>query len=288
MSLKRVTGVGTQAMATQCGLRKAALLLTTICLGALSLVALGGVGGRAQAGEATPGLTLSSSTGGGTVDYGEVGIGDDMGVTPPFSGTGGIVLGDTDSTTVTVDLSTGVAYTGADPNDWVLTPLRSSDPNPCQGTGTQVILPSNTSCNLTITFSPGALGPRSATLMITGSDGSTASIDLTGTGVPTLSLMASNVNFGGVTLGTVVGPTPGDVTSLGTVTIQSAPGRLSNTIDLAKDLSFSGPGADDYVVTPGTCNEDGSNIITPPALLRRAAPVAVLHARRRLPPRRPR
>ena len=60
-----------------------------------------------------------------------------MGVTPPFSGTGGIVLGNTDSTTVTVDLSTGVAYTGADPNDWVLTPLRASDPNPCQGTGTQ-------------------------------------------------------------------------------------------------------------------------------------------------------
>ena len=69
-----------------------------------------------------------------------------------------------------------------------------------------MILPSNTSCNLTITFSPGALGPRSATLMITGSDSSTALIDLTGTGVPTLSLMASNVNFGGVTLGTVSAP----------------------------------------------------------------------------------
>jgi TM2 domain-containing membrane protein YozV len=55
-------------------------------------------------------------------------------------------------------------------------------------------------------------------------------------------------------------------TTLGTYSPSANPSVLSNsgaadTIDLNTDVSFSGPGADDYVITPGNCSGDGVSTI---------------------------
>jgi hypothetical protein len=55
-------------------------------------------------------------------------------------------------------------------------------------------------------------------------------------------------------------------TTLGTFSPSTNPTVLSNsgstdTIDLDTDVSFSGPGADDYVITPGDCGGDGESTI---------------------------
>jgi hypothetical protein len=56
-------------------------------------------------------------------------------------------------------------------------------------------------------------------------------------------------------------------TTLGTYSPATNPSLLSNsgsstdTINVNTDISFTGPGADDYVVTPGNCNGDGVSTI---------------------------
>jgi hypothetical protein len=55
-------------------------------------------------------------------------------------------------------------------------------------------------------------------------------------------------------------------TTLGTFAPSNTPSVLSNsgspdTIDLNDDVSFSGPGADDYLITPGDCTGDGVSTI---------------------------
>ncbi len=55
-------------------------------------------------------------------------------------------------------------------------------------------------------------------------------------------------------------------TTLGTYSPSANPSVLSNsgptdTIDLNTDVSFSGPGSDDYVMTPGNCSGDGVSTI---------------------------
>ena len=231
---------------------------------ALLVVAIGGgLGARASA--SSPRLMLVGSTNESSLDFGNVALGSYGGVVPgTFSGTGGVVLTNDGASTDTIDLSTGVSFTGLDPNDWTIVATRGPSPG-CPGTGTQVILAASSQCNLEISFYPGALGVRSATITITGSDSTSASMNLSGTGVPTLTTVASNVSFGDTTLGTSAGPIVGDNSGPGTVTLQLNPGRSTDTIDLSTGVSFTGAGADDYVVTPGNCPGNGVNTVVLPA-----------------------
>jgi hypothetical protein len=104
-------------------------------------------------------------------------------------------------------------------------------------------------------FSPHGLGDRSATMTVKASDGSSTSVGLSGTGSPTASL-----SFGDTTLDTFSGPN--------TFSLQNN-GSSTDTVDLSTGVSFSGPGADDYFVTPSPgCAGDGvSTVVLAPGSL---------------------
>jgi hypothetical protein len=69
-----------------------------------------------------------------------------------------------------------------------------------------------------------------------------------------LTLFPSTVEFGGVTLGSVS-------SSLSQLILQNL-GTSTDTIDVTtNDVSFSGPGADDYLLSPGNCPGDGVTTI---------------------------
>ena len=145
--------------------------------------------------------------------------------------------------TVTVDLSTGVSFSGQGANDYVL-----SVPG-CAGssTGTITMTPGY-SCLMDVDFYPGAPGDRSATMTINASAGAPASANLSGTGTPNI------LSFGDTTLGTYVGPD--------TFSLQND-GSSTDTVDLfTNDLSLSGPGVYDYQVTPSPgCPGNGVNTV---------------------------
>ena len=147
------------------------------------------------------------------------------------------------TSTVTVDLSTGVSLSGPGANDYVL-----QVPG-CAGssTGTITMTPGY-SCLIDMTFYPGAPGDRSATMTINASAGAPTTVDLSGTGTPNI------LSFGETTLGTYAGPD--------TFSLQND-GSSTDTVDLfTNDLSLAGPGADDYVVTPSSdCPGNGVNTI---------------------------
>src|SRR5208283_5834100 len=65
-------------------------------------------------------------------------------------------------------------------------------------------LSANSKCAVTVTFSPTGLGDRSASLVITDSAGSVASIDLSGTGeAGTIKIKPTSLSFGKVPVDTV-------------------------------------------------------------------------------------
>jgi hypothetical protein len=71
---------------------------------------------------------------------------------------------------------------------------------------------------------------------------------LAGTGSPTLSATPDSLSFGDVTLGTYTSDT----------LVLKNLGASTDTIDLEpNDLTWSGPGWDDYLVTPGDCPGNG-------------------------------
>ncbi len=145
--------------------------------------------------------------------------------------------------TVTVDLSTGVSFSGPGVGDY-----RLAVPG-CAGssTGTITMTPGY-SCLMNVTFYPGALGDRSATITINPSIGAPGTVNLAGTGTP------NTLSFGDTTLGTSTGPD--------TFSLQND-ASSTDTVDLlTNDLSFSGPGANDYVVTPSSdCSGNGVSTI---------------------------
>ena len=85
------------------------------------------------------------------------------------------------------------------------------------------------------------------------------------------SLIVVEVGGGGVSTGAsspllVMNSETFPDTTLGTYSPSANPSVLSNsgptdTIDLNTDVSFSGPGADDYIITPGNCSGDGVSTI---------------------------
>jgi hypothetical protein len=144
--------------------------------------------------------------------------------------------------TVTIDLSTDVIQSGPGAGDYTLVPSSN-----CPGAGTGTItLSSGVNCLMNIYFTPSALGDRSATMRINQSDGTYDTVGLSGTGV-------SALDFGDTTLGTYN-------TSSFTLLNKTA---SAETINLSTAVSFSGPGADDYAVTPSSgCATDGVNTVT--------------------------
>ena len=229
-------------------------------ISALSVAAVGSGLDTRDAGASSPALIPSSAS----IDFGNVALGSYGGVEPgTFNGSGDFFLTNDGASTDTIDLSTGVAITGADPYDWTIVANRGPNQG-CPGSGSQIILAPDAACIVEVSFYPGALGLRSATMTITGSDSTSAVVSLSGTGVPTLTATGT-FDFGNTTLGTSSGPIIGDESSTGALVIQLNPGLSTDTIDLTTGVTFTGPGANDYAITPGNCPGDGVNTVVLPA-----------------------
>ncbi len=209
------------------------------------LVALSVVANGSGAGASSPRLNTTVGTAGcsgidgeciASLSFGDVPVGTHMG---PDS----FWLNNEYPSTVTVDLSTGVSFSGPGADDY-----RLAVPG-CAGSSTATItMTPGYSCLMNVSFYPGALGDRWATMTINPSVGAPASINLSGTGTPNI------LSFGDTTLGTYAGPD--------TFSLQND-GSSTDTVDLlTDDLSLSGPGANDYVVTPSSdCPGDGVNTV---------------------------
>ena len=213
--------------------------LAGVLITALSIVTIGG-SLTTGAGASTPRDTIPPVA---YMSFGDVPLGASAG-----PGNTGLMTGFYLSTgqTTTVNLSTDVIQSGPGAGDYTLVPSTG-----CVGAGTGIItLPGNALCLMNIYFTPSALGDRSATMRINESDGGYDTVGLSGTGTPSLS-------FGDTTLGAYSGPNTFALFNSGSST---------DTIDLSTGISFSGPGADDYVVTPSSgCAGNGVNtvILTP-------------------------
>ena len=97
-----------------------------------------------------------------------------------------------------------VALGGTDPGDFVI------DSNTCTGT-----LVSGASCSIAVHFSPTAVGDRPATLTVSSSPGTIATVQLDGTGVQTLNVSPANGAFGNQLQGTITTASTFTVTNYG-------------------------------------------------------------------------
>jgi hypothetical protein len=95
-----------------------------------------------------------------------------------YTGPETFTLQNTGASSDTINLLTGMTFTGPGANDWVIVP----EPT-CPGNGSSVVvLPSGSSCIFDVFFFPGALGNRPAQVTIQGSTDSGVSVSLSGTG----------------------------------------------------------------------------------------------------------
>jgi hypothetical protein len=217
------------------GLRCVAVGLVGALITVVSVVAVGS-GLDTGAGASSPRNTIPPAP---YMSFGDVPLGASAG-----PGNTGLMNGFdiANDQTVTIDLSTDVTQSGRGAGDYTLVPSTN-----CPGAGTGTItLGFGVLCLMNVYFTPGALGDRSATMRINMSDGTYDTVGLSGTGTASLS-------FGDTTLGAYSGP---DTFALFNT------GSSTDTIDLATGMSISGPGADDYVVTPSSdCAVDGVNVV---------------------------
>jgi hypothetical protein len=188
-------------------------------------------------------VLISQSMGAATtanLSLGDVPVGSNAGPgTLNIADIRGFSLINETGSTVTVGILTGVSYSGAGAGDYSVVM-----PNGCPGgsTGTITQTPSSL-CIIDVYFHPSAVGDRSATMTITASDSKSTSVSLSGTGSPTLTAVPGSLRFGDTTLGTFTSDT----------FVLTNAGNSTDTIDLStNDLTFTGPGADDYVVTPAS------------------------------------
>ena len=221
------------------GLRARAVVV--IMAGAL-LVALSVIASSTEAGAMNPRMNTTVGTAGCTgpgecianVGFGNVPVGTHI---DPDN----FWLNNDYPATATVDFATGLYFSGpGNATDYSVVPSAG-----CPGASTGTItMTSGYSCLISVYFSPSALGDRSTQLIITPSVGAPGTVNLSGTGTPNI------LNFGDTTLGTYAGPD--------TFSLQNY-GSSTDTFDLySGDLSISGPGANDYVVTPSSdCPGDG-------------------------------
>jgi hypothetical protein len=150
-----------------------------------------------------------------------------------------VAVGQTSTKTTVTVTNTGRT------NPLIVSAATPSDPEyALSGTGTcgplPVTLAHGTHCTLGISFSPSALGPDPASLML--SDNATSSTQhatLAGTGIAGLTTTKSSLVFGDVKFGLK------GIEAFAVVNHQSQPVTLSE--------SFSGPNATDFSVSGGTC-----------------------------------
>jgi hypothetical protein len=137
---------------------------------------------------------------------------------------------------------TSMTLTGANPGDFKITSAST-----CPNSGT--INPLGT-CLISVTFTPGASGSRSATLTVNDNTKSgTQTISLSGTGVdPTATLLPSSLKFGSVTQGSTSSP----MTSTLTDTSKTATLTISSTT-----LTGANPG-DFKITSASTCPSTGT------------------------------
>jgi hypothetical protein len=120
---------------------------------------------------------------------------------------------------VPVNLSSAIAFTYSNTGDLALSisgisiPADFSQTNNCPAT-----LATNTNCVINVTFLPRSAGAQTASLTVSGTVNSSAS--LTGTGVmPQATLSPSSLSFGNQRVGTVSAPQLVTVTNTGTVSL---------------------------------------------------------------------
>jgi hypothetical protein len=161
------------------------------------------------------------------------------------------------SSTITVNLSTGIVISGPGASDYTgIAPNQEDGGYQCPGpiSGNILTLTAGEVCELFVLFTPSAVGDRSATATITASDGTQTTVEFSGSGGPTISLIPSSENFGDVALGSTSSGTSGFI-------LENI-ANVTDTINLSTALSFSGPGADEYTVIPSSgCPGNGSNLV---------------------------
>ncbi len=186
-------------------------------------------------------VTVSSNAGNPTVALSGSGVGvPQVGVAPSSINYGTITVGSSSSAqTITVSnpgtgaLSvTSVSIAGPNAADFT----KSSDT--CSGTS----VAAGSSCTFRVTFTPGALGARSATVTVDTNAGSpTVALSGNGGGTPAASISPTSVNYGTVLAGTSSSPT--------TVTLTS-----NGTSDLTvSSVSVSGANAGEFVLSSDNC-----------------------------------
>ena len=133
-------------------------------------------------------------------------------------------------------LTFAVSLTGANMGDFAET-------NSCAGT----VAASGGTCVVSVTFTPTAIGSRSATLLFTDNAGnvanSTQSVSLTGigVGVPAAAATPASIGFGTATVGTTTAVQMATVTNNGT-------GALT-----VSSVGITGSNATDFAITANTC-----------------------------------
>jgi hypothetical protein len=140
----------------------AAVVLAGALLGAVPVVALG-AGTTAPAGANPPALSVAPTS----LDFGETTLGDFTVLSFTVTNNG-----------ATPDVITGFAPSGANPNDFGALP----GSNCTTDNSGNIDLAAAASCTILALFSPGALGPRSATLTLSDMEASGASVAVSGVG----------------------------------------------------------------------------------------------------------
>ncbi len=158
------------------------------------------------------------------VDFGPVALGSSGQATLSVSNPG----------TATLEL-TNASLTGADPGDFSVTGLSPS----CAGHAVQP----GATCMVTLAFTPGAQGPRSATFTLTdNANPTTQSVTLTGVGTqPGATVTPSNLDFGAAPLDSSRGPQLVTISSTG------------DTVLLVSGYSIGGADPGDFAVLGGSC-----------------------------------
>ena len=160
-----------------------------------------------------------------------------------------VTLTNTGTGTVTLAASSAVTISGTNAADFAIAAGTT-----CTNSVT-VTAPSGT-CVIKVTFKPGALGARTATLTVSdNATGSSQTVTLNGTGTaPTASLSTNSVNFGFVPKGSTTPAMTVTVTNTGTDTLNFA---------AANATVISGANAADFAIVAATTTCKNSTALPP-------------------------
>jgi hypothetical protein len=225
------------------GLARASGVIGTLIISAICLFAFGA---KTPASASAPGIISFPPT---PLIFGENPVGNSL--QSVFQ------LENESSSAVTVNLSTGIVLSGPGATDYSgIAPNQEDGGYQCPGpiSGDVLTLTPSEVCGFFIVFTPSVVGDRSATATVTASDGTKTTIQLSGSGGPTIALSPSSANFGNIALGYTSSGDSGFI-------VDNA-ADVTDTINLSTDLSFSGLGAADYTVRPySVCPGNGVNLV---------------------------